>query len=660
MDDQFYSYTKRLKDLKKARKVVNTFSLEVKGSLKTQKAKLVSGSAPSQYAPPKLKLARSGKFSEPGLTERHKSIRIAASSDPPKEKKNVKVGNTFPKTFTTAFEKPPDNLFKTKAVKSIEPWKTPNATPIMLNTPPLRVKGQSLFPIGKTQTETAWKKLMNANVAKTDQIASHGSGFKDDPSLVMSPEEKIAYATIDANTPGATPETKTVIKQLIKKQGYDATAKFSAAMKGKSPDKMLDYVNKEAVRLGLQKGPPETEEQKTLKEINLNLASANAEVKKIMKDIIKNASSKDALKVSAKINATAVTDQLAYIKGVATKMGLMATPETADQKMQKEINANMASTSAEVKAIMKDIVAAGFPLADLLKISAGLQGKTPDEQLAEITDAAVRGGVIKKKAKTATELATDAVAAAIQGFSDAAKKVVNEIYAKLGPVETQKVTDAMNGLSDADQVAHAEAEAIRLKVRTAPKTPEQQAQEELSDALMGTKPEIRKILGDIVATIGIVPAKAMAIFIKAKKGISDQAVLDYVKDEAIKNNVPGYAKAPSPPPKTPSQSSSSGSSQQSTPRVSRSPSPQLPQTPEQLAVKAHSLAQAAIVAAGGYWSNNEQSITSKLFKHLGEAEGQRIVTEALGKTGDRHGKLNFLRDLAAQHGVKLTKKEIGK
>ena len=149
MDQRYYQYVKNKRDVKRAHNTQQAWDREVTGKGKTQDLSLISGSAPDKQKQIKTKLAPPTAFAgQPKMGSRTGKT-ISARSDAPKQKKNDKLGNTFPKTFSDKIEKPPDGLFKTKNVQTLQPWKTPNQTPIMMHAPPLRVQGQKLFPSEK-------------------------------------------------------------------------------------------------------------------------------------------------------------------------------------------------------------------------------------------------------------------------------------------------------------------------------------------------------------------------------------------------------------------------------------------------------------------------------------------------------------------------------
>ena len=97
--------------------------------------------------------------------------------------------------MTGQIERPPDGLFRTKAVKSNEPWKQHGETPLTMSRPPIRVQGQQLFPLGKKETTAAWKKLMNAGGARTKGITAN--------TLEAEPKTTVAVAPTVAGTPAA-------------------------------------------------------------------------------------------------------------------------------------------------------------------------------------------------------------------------------------------------------------------------------------------------------------------------------------------------------------------------------------------------------------------------------------------------------------------------
>ena len=173
MDSQFYEYAKSVHDKKKAMQTIQQFAKEVTGKGKTQEAVSMSGSKPTQYRPPKPKYAHPTSFSGlPPLGAGPRGKTIKAHGQPPKAKKNDGVG-IVKKVFTTALEKPPDGRFNTKSVQSLQPWKVDGRIPMLMTKPPIRLKGQKLFPLTKAETEVEWKKLMAGKGAKTKNVTAN-------------------------------------------------------------------------------------------------------------------------------------------------------------------------------------------------------------------------------------------------------------------------------------------------------------------------------------------------------------------------------------------------------------------------------------------------------------------------------------------------------
>jgi len=194
MDANFYQFRKQARDAKKAKQAQIRFGKEVTGRGKTQDLVLISGSKPEHQKQIKPKMARVVAFGERPLGHAApRSHAISARSNPPKQKKNHSLKKTFPKVMTGQIERPPDGLFRTKAVKSNEPWKQHGETPLTMSRPPIRVQGQKLFPLSKKETTAAWKKLMNAGGARTKGITAN--------TLEAEPKTTVAVVPTGTRTP---------------------------------------------------------------------------------------------------------------------------------------------------------------------------------------------------------------------------------------------------------------------------------------------------------------------------------------------------------------------------------------------------------------------------------------------------------------------------
>ena len=194
MDANFYQFRKQARDAKMAKHAQIRFSKEVTGRGKTQDLVLISGSKPEHQKQIKPKMARVVAFGERPLGQAApRSHAISARSSPPKHKKNDSLKKTFPKVMTGQIERPPDGLFRTKAVKSNEPWKQHGETPLTMSRPPIRVQGQKLFPLSKKETTAAWKKLMNAGGARTKGITAN--------TLEAEPKTTVAVVPTGTGTP---------------------------------------------------------------------------------------------------------------------------------------------------------------------------------------------------------------------------------------------------------------------------------------------------------------------------------------------------------------------------------------------------------------------------------------------------------------------------
>ena len=191
MDTRFHNFTQTIRDVKRAEHTQQRFSKEVTGRGNTQNLVSVAGSKPEGIKQIKQTYAKPVSFSGETPLGAERGRHIAASADAPKSKKNDGLKKTFPKVFTDRIERPPDNLFSTKAAQSLGPWQNKDQTPVSMSVPPIRLPGQKLFPMNKQETVASWRKLMSQHGAQTMGIGSvpsaEKSGLAPAPPLAPPP-----------------------------------------------------------------------------------------------------------------------------------------------------------------------------------------------------------------------------------------------------------------------------------------------------------------------------------------------------------------------------------------------------------------------------------------------------------------------------------------
>ena len=191
MDTRFHNFTQTIRDVERAEHTQQRFSKEVTGRGNTQNLVSVAGSKPEGIKQIKQTYAKPVSFSGETPLGAERGRHIAASADAPKSKKNDGLKKTFPKVFTDRIERPPDNLFSTKAAQSLGPWQNKDQTPVSMSVPPIRLPGQKLFPMNKQETVASWRKLMSQHGAQTMGIGSvpsaEKSGLAPAPPLAPPP-----------------------------------------------------------------------------------------------------------------------------------------------------------------------------------------------------------------------------------------------------------------------------------------------------------------------------------------------------------------------------------------------------------------------------------------------------------------------------------------
>ena len=206
MDSNFYMFAKNLRDRQAAEHNVRKYSTEVLGSGKTQDSKQVNGldaGAAMKREPKK----RAQPIDFAGSGKERLAVRPKSKSIKPDVPKNQRAGpsghNAFPKEpFTDRISKPPDGLYKTGSVQSNVGWVPKDSIPLLMNEPPLRVKGQSMYPIGKKQTEIAWRKLMGAGGARTQKITANTA--ENTPAAPVAPAPPVPVPTTTVDTGSST------------------------------------------------------------------------------------------------------------------------------------------------------------------------------------------------------------------------------------------------------------------------------------------------------------------------------------------------------------------------------------------------------------------------------------------------------------------------
>ena len=170
----FRAFAKDARDFAAAEKRKHRWDQEITGRGNVQQLTNIDGAKSDKNKNPHRR-RRADPVAFSGERPLGAAIPKTLSSDgkKPQPKKNDGAGTVVPKAFTERVEKPPDGRFKTKNVQSISPWKVhKGATPLDMNAPPLTVKGQNRFPLGKKQTEEAWHKLMSSTGIRSKNITA--------------------------------------------------------------------------------------------------------------------------------------------------------------------------------------------------------------------------------------------------------------------------------------------------------------------------------------------------------------------------------------------------------------------------------------------------------------------------------------------------------
>ena len=170
----FRAFAKDARDFAAAEKRQHRWDQEITGRGNVQELTNIDGTKPGNNKNPHRR-RRADPVPFSGERPLGAPIPKTLSSDgkKPVPKKNDGAGKVVPKTFSERIEKPPDGLFKTKNVQNMSPWKPhKGATPLDMNLPPMTVKGQNRFPVGKQETEETWRKLMSRTGIHNESITA--------------------------------------------------------------------------------------------------------------------------------------------------------------------------------------------------------------------------------------------------------------------------------------------------------------------------------------------------------------------------------------------------------------------------------------------------------------------------------------------------------